>query len=183
MFVLDLIPSDLSQISWCACKDDQTSADTTEGGEAVGAMSYVRHIFFLPAALPDYLKLFIGFHPCAQYVHWFHNFLKLLTSLFQSNNRTNHIHSYSSLSGGWISSVARVYIKMTDIIARAEKYCVRNTARNLSYRVLIQLCGFLIHPATDVLLIKQHHTGHKFPLRHVINVLLDYRKLLDIIPR
>jgi len=27
-------------ISWCACRDDQTSADTTEGGEAVGAMSY-----------------------------------------------------------------------------------------------------------------------------------------------
>lgn len=29
------------KISWCACRDDQTSADTTEGGEAVGAMSYV----------------------------------------------------------------------------------------------------------------------------------------------
>jgi hypothetical protein len=34
------------QISWCACKDDQTSADTTEAGEAVGAMSYVRDIYF-----------------------------------------------------------------------------------------------------------------------------------------
>lgn len=31
-------PADV--ISWCACKDDQTSADTTEAGEAVGAMSY-----------------------------------------------------------------------------------------------------------------------------------------------
>jgi hypothetical protein len=38
----ELISTRAFQISWCACKDDQTSADTTEAGEAVGAMSYVR---------------------------------------------------------------------------------------------------------------------------------------------
>jgi len=27
-------------ISWCACRDDQTSADTQEHGESVGAMSW-----------------------------------------------------------------------------------------------------------------------------------------------
>jgi uncharacterized caspase-like protein len=31
-------PADV--ISWCACRDDQTSADTTEAGVAVGAMSW-----------------------------------------------------------------------------------------------------------------------------------------------
>ena len=30
------------QISWCACRDDQSSADTQEHGESVGAMSWVR---------------------------------------------------------------------------------------------------------------------------------------------
>lgn len=33
-------PADV--ISFCACKDSGTSADTEEGGQAVGAMSYVR---------------------------------------------------------------------------------------------------------------------------------------------
>jgi hypothetical protein len=32
--------SSADAISWCACKDDQTSADTQELGEAVGAMSW-----------------------------------------------------------------------------------------------------------------------------------------------
>lgn len=31
-----------SKISWSGCKDDQTSADTQEAGEATGAMSFVR---------------------------------------------------------------------------------------------------------------------------------------------
>jgi len=31
-------PADV--ISWSGCKDDQTSADTTEAGKATGAMSY-----------------------------------------------------------------------------------------------------------------------------------------------
>ena len=29
------------QISWSGCKDDQTSADTQEAGQATGAMSFV----------------------------------------------------------------------------------------------------------------------------------------------
>ena len=32
-------PADV--ISFAACRDDQTSADTVQGGVAVGAMSYV----------------------------------------------------------------------------------------------------------------------------------------------
>lgn len=55
-------PADV--ISFCACKDSGTSADTQEGGEAVGAMSYVRvfsalffAFFLLPSILPFPFRL------------------------------------------------------------------------------------------------------------------------------
>jgi hypothetical protein len=37
----------LPQISWSGCKDDQTSADTQEAGNATGAMSFVSAVKYM----------------------------------------------------------------------------------------------------------------------------------------
>lgn len=39
----------MTQVSWSACRDDQTSADTQKNGEAVGAMSWVSTCLRLPS--------------------------------------------------------------------------------------------------------------------------------------
>jgi hypothetical protein len=47
-------------ISFSGCKDSETSADTTEGGLSVGAMSYVRLSYIHLSTEND--TVFIGFH-------------------------------------------------------------------------------------------------------------------------
>jgi uncharacterized caspase-like protein len=48
-------PADV--ISWCACSDDQTSADVTEHGESAGAMSYAFMLSLTQNSNQSYLQL------------------------------------------------------------------------------------------------------------------------------